>query len=475
MKKPGHSTFFLYVLLLFTFILTACQSENTFKVSNDYIAANKEQWLAKAYRVDKNGWIFLHIEGKPFERGFQRGYLTADEIEKYYNTISYLNEFETGRDIDFFIKASSKLFKNKVSSEYIKEMQGMVAGMREAGKEVTYDQMLFMNGYIDITWYWWPENKELMTPGCSALIASGDATSDGSIVMAHNSWAAYADLQFCNIIVDISPEKGNRILMQSIGPSIYSATDFFITSAGLIGTETTIGGFHGFNPKGTPVFERARRAMQYANSIDEWTQTMIENNSGAYANSWLIGDINTGQIAKLELGLKYHNIEKKTNGYFIGSNIAEDIKILRIETNAKDYDIRNKAVARRVRWEQLMKENYGGINTENAKTMLGDHYDAYLKKENPSSRTICGHYELENGAIPTSGTPYFPAGAIDGKVVDSSMAGDWKFWAKWGSSCDRDFNADEFLKEHPQYKWLEGYLPNLPPQPWTIMPVKQSD
>jgi hypothetical protein len=291
--------------------------------------------------------------------------------------------------------------------------------------------------------------------------------------MAHNTWDSYADGRFCNIIVDIVPEKGSRILMQSWGPCIYSCTDFFITSAGLVGTETTIGDFKGFNAKGTPVFERARKAMQYAGDINEWAKIMIDKNNGAYANSWLIGDIKTGEIARLELGLKYHKLEKKTNGYFTGSNVAEDLKILRIETSATYDDVRDDSVARRVRLEQLMKDNYGKLTAETAKKLLADHYDVYLKKENPSSRTICGHSELDDGSVPLSDKPYNPFGAIDGKVVDSRRAKDWQFWAKWGSSCDRNFDANEFLTEHPQYSWLKGYLPDLPAQPWTIFPPDQ--
>ena len=72
--------------------------------------------------------------------------------------------------------------------------------------------------------------------------------------------------------------------------------------------------------------------MQYARDINEWAKIMIEKNSGAYANSWLVGDTKTGEIALLELGLKNHSLEKKTNGYFAGSNITENIKILRKET-----------------------------------------------------------------------------------------------------------------------------------------------
>jgi len=435
-----------------------------------YNALQEKEWLTKAYRQDKNGWIYLHIEGKPFERGFQRGYLTANEIDECLKATDYMQVFKTAKEFDFFTKAATKLFKGKISKEYIEEMRGMVAGMEKAGKEITYEQMLFMNGFVDILWYWWPEEKESMGPGCSAFIAAGDATADGEIVMGHNTWSHYALFRFCNIIIDIVPDKGHRILMQSWGPCIYSVTDFFITGAGLIGTETTIGGFSGFNKKGTPVFVRARKAMQYANSIDEWAEIMIKNNNGAYANSWLLGDIKTNEIARLELGLKHHSLEKKTDGYFSGSNITDDKKILREETKISYDDIRTTYVARRERWKQLMKEHSGNINVETAKRMLADHYDVYLGREEPSSRTICGHVELDDGSIPTSKYAYCPTGALDGKAVDSRMVKDWKIWAKWGSSCDIGFDAQKFLEKHTQYDWLEGYLKDLPAKPWTVFP-----
>ena len=107
--------------------------------------------------------------------------------------------------------------------------------------------------------------------------------------------------------------------------------------------------------------------------------------------------------------------------------------------------------------------------------MLADHYDVYLEKENPCSRTICGHSELDDGGVPGSWRSYSPSGAIDGKVIDSNMAKDWQFWAKWGSSCDIGFDAKKFLEKHTQYDWLQGYLKDLPAEPWTIFPVKGNE
>jgi hypothetical protein len=49
---------------------------------------------------------------------------------------------------------------------------------------------------------------------------------------------------------------------------------------------------------------------------------------------------------------------------------VDDIYILREETDSKYDDIRDFAVARRVRWLQLMKKNYGKIDVELAKQML---------------------------------------------------------------------------------------------------------
>lgn len=438
---------------------------------------NEKEWLKKGYRLDLNGWIFLHIEGKPFERGFQRGYLTAAEIEDFLKTIAYVEKFQTAKEIRFFVEAAPRLFKDKVSEEFVEEMKGMVAGMEKAGKKVSYEEMLLMNGFIDVLWHWWPQQvqqEKAIGPGCSAFIATGEATADGKIVMAHNSWYFYHTLRFCNIIVEIFPERGHCILMQTWGPCLYSATDFFITGAGLMGTETTIGDFTGFDPKGLPIFERARKAMQYANSIDDWAALMIEKNNGAYANSWLLGDIRTNEIARLELGLKNHSFEKKKNGYYTGSNIVDDVKILREETEAVYDDIRDFCVARRVRWQQLMKKHYGRIDIEAAKVMLADHYDVYLEKEKPSFRTICGHWALDDGSVPGTLGAYLPGGAVDGKVVDSGLAKNWKLWAKWGSSCDIGFDAEEFLEKHPQYEWMEGCLKDLPASPWTLFPLEKN-
>ena len=215
-----------------------------------------------------------------------------------------------------------------------------------------------------------------------------------------------------------------------------------------------------------------RRATQDASSIDEWVEIMKRGNNGGYANAWLIGDTKTNEIARLELGLKYIGFERTRDGYYTGSNIAEDIKLLRLETDVNSDDIRRSIVARRVRWKQLMKQYAGKIDVELAKSFLADHYDTWLQKENPGSRTLCAHYELDSqiSGFPAY-MPFDPEGTYDGKVVDSAMAKRMSFVARWGAACGTPFNAAKFLEAHPQFDWMAGLLKDRPTQPWTVFQV----
>jgi hypothetical protein len=50
------------------------------------------QRLDSAYRYPRAGWIVMHIEGKPYERGVQHGKLLAAEIAAYVNALAAFNE-----------------------------------------------------------------------------------------------------------------------------------------------------------------------------------------------------------------------------------------------------------------------------------------------------------------------------------------------------------------------------------------------
>jgi hypothetical protein len=437
------------------------------------LSDGQTQWLARASRHEKAGWTYLHIQGGPRERGFQHGYLMAREIAELLRVDRAEWLHESSLDWTWLVASTRGFIQPAIDPEDRAELEGIVEGTEAAGLPVSFDDIVTENALFELSWYWWPIAQRKITGGldavqkpkqsCSSFIATGRMTRDGGIVLGHNTWFGYTQAVF-NVIVDIVPEKGHRILMQTRPGWIHSGTDFFITDAGLVGSETTIGGFEHYSEKGIPEFVRMRRATQDAGNLDGWCAMMTRGNNGGYANAWLIGDVKTGEIARLELGLQYVGLERTRDGVFFGSNIAENLSILRLETDTNDDDIRQPSVARRVRWRQLMRQDAGKIDVALAQAMLADCYDTCLNIQAPSARTLAGHSELDPSL--GAGTPFYPSGAFDGKVVDTAMARRMSFAARWGSADGTAFDAGKFLSEHPQFAWMDGLLKSRPVEPW---------
>jgi len=432
--------------------------------------------LAKGRRFDRAGWVYLHVEGDAHQRGFQHGYLLAPEIAGALHAARTSWHHQSAMDWPWLVSRAAAMFVPKADPENLAELDGIAEGLRAAGMSATRDEVLAYNGIIELSDYWWPGElkriKESAGPpaprqSCSSFIATGSQTRDGNVVLGHNTMQSYTD-PFPNVIEDIVPAHGHRIFWQTSPGWIHSGTDFFITDAGLVGSETTIGGFDGFDTNGVPEFVRMRRATQDANSIDDWCRLMRQGNNGGYANAWLLGDIHTREIARLELGLHQVAFERKHDGFFVGSNVAEDLKLLRLETSEDETDIRASSVARRVRWKELMQQSTGRIDVSLAKRFEADHYDAYRGKVYPGGRTLCGHFELDaEAASPWPGVPFGCAGTVDAKVVDATLAAQMSFDARWGSACGTAFDAAKFLAAHPQFDWMNGLLKDRPAQPWT--------
>ena len=104
----------------------------------------------KGYRYEENGWVFVHIEGAPYERGLQHGYLLAEEIQEALRVNSYTAKWDTGEDFEFFVEAADRMFTPKLDEEFLTEIKGIAAGATEAGVEVTYQELIAWNGLMEL-------------------------------------------------------------------------------------------------------------------------------------------------------------------------------------------------------------------------------------------------------------------------------------------------------------------------------------
>jgi hypothetical protein len=452
------------------------------------------------YSYEINGWTYISIWGEPRDRGYSYGFFSAKEFKNIQKMLEFNVLENTGHPWSFFVDLCKTDFMDDIRrrfSEFMDEMEGIADGMIAAGVDTSLAEIVAYNNYITIVDCWYPNSTHAFKMGpstgkegggggtrppaadrCSAFIATGDYTTDGKIVVAHNSFVEFIDGQYYKVILDLKPTNGHRFIMQTQPGSIWSGTDFFVTEVGIIGTETTIGGFIAYE-KNDPIACRIRKAMQYGNTMDEYVEILLDGNSGDYANAWLFGDIRSNEIMRFELGLKFWNVSKTTNGYFYGANFPFSPEIRNFEcANTGFRDIRRHQGARQVRIPDLMEEHKGQINLEIAKRIIGDHYDVYLHKENPCSRTVCSHYELDGREYmsdPSRPKPFAPRGVVDGAVADAECIKNMSIVMKYGSSCELPFHAKQFCNEHRQWKDLEPFLMDRPVQPWTVFSCGMKD
>ena len=283
------------------------------------IQASPDERLRGAFRnPQKEGWIFIHFEGKPGTVGFQHGYLLTPEIEDAKHAIELSATHEVKHSWADLRAVAEKTFWPKVPAEYREELQGMTAGLKAHGSKLDLTDLIAMNGFMEFSYYYddarKQETKGIATPAssvprepaerCSAFVATGSYTKDGRIVIAHSNWSDYLSGSRWKMVFDIVPASGHHLIMDGVPGLIHSGDDFGMNDSGIMITETTISNFHGFDKTAVPEFVRARRAMQYSESIDDFARIMKDGNNGGYANTWLVGDRKTNEIGRLELGLK---------------------------------------------------------------------------------------------------------------------------------------------------------------------------
>ncbi|MEM4058523.1 MAG: C45 family autoproteolytic acyltransferase/hydrolase [Thermoplasmata archaeon] len=267
------------------------------------------------------------------EIGKNREKNLKERIEKAIERFSFTFKQYWSLDWQWLKEFSTKYFKNKIDFEIEEEIRGMADGLKEAGSRLTEEDILALNCLFDAESYLTSiknknEKKINKNGGCTFFIANGDYTENGDYVIAHTTWWRYFTGINFNHLEIIRPEKGNLFMMQSSPGLLFSGTDFYYNSRGISISETTLDGIKTYNIDGIPIFQRLRLAIKKAADLYEVANILTKENTGAYANNYLIGDAREKKIGLLELATYNHVFSVKFNGYYVSSNLVQYPEIM---------------------------------------------------------------------------------------------------------------------------------------------------
>ena len=199
-------------------------------------ASASDSRLQGAYKFNDGGWTYVHLEGTPEQVGFQHGYLLAREIEDNVHVYTVTAPNVDKRPWSFFREAGKTVLWPHIDPEYQAELKGIVEGLQAQGSTLDLWDIVALNGDLELSDYYLPWLNEqqgkanppaAVAPGkCSAFIATGSATKDGKIVIAHSNWSSYAEGERWTVVFDIVPASGQHFLMDGLPGVITSQDDF---------------------------------------------------------------------------------------------------------------------------------------------------------------------------------------------------------------------------------------------------------
>jgi hypothetical protein len=430
--------------------------------------SSKDDWPSRAavttfgpaYRYPNGGWIYLHIEGQPYERGYQHGHLMAKEIVQYLERCAAeLDSKDKKESWNLARTTANALFLRGFDQEILAEMKGIAEGASDAGakwngRRIDLIDMVVANtsvelgelaGALPVTptgleglhlespVYFDRKRDVSIVERCSAFAANGKATRDGRMIIGHITMWPLTMAEQTNVMLDIQPTSGHRLLMQSYPGGIESGTDWYQNDAGIVLTETTIRQSP-FNMEGTPIAYRARKAIQYGDTIDKVVEYLSTRNNGLYTNEWLIGDSKNNEIAMYELGTYKSRLYRSTKndwfggteGFYWGDNNTKDLGMrLEYQPDPKGEPVHVPYVPgpRDLKWQELYREYSGKI----------DEQFAFLAFRTP---------------------PLVTASSMDAKVTTADMASRMMVWAVFGKPNQREWIPSTWSKE--QYPKNDG-------------------
>lgn len=425
--------------------------------------------ISKGTRVDKNGWIYIHVQGSPHDLGYQHATLLSAELDDALKALKIETRESTGKDWQWYRDSAYTLYWNKLDPEYQQEMQGMADAANDKGLKLDVRDILAMNAHIELGDYYLPWQRangktaliESHAPmACSAFVATGSFTADHKVVMGHNFWWSYFTGGRWKVLEDVKPEKGHEFIMDTLPGLIHSGTDWAQNDAGILITETTISGFVGYDPTGIPEFQRMRKAAQYSASLDDVVRIFKTGNNGGYANTWLLADTKTGEIGKLQLGLYNVVFDRTKDGAYYGANYPEDPKLMRDEAPMYSPEPEgNVCELRRRRWADLLTKNKGKVDAEMAKGFLADTYNVESQTNDGAGSALCG-----------IGFPY--NGACNAKVTTSDMAAHLSLWARMGITDGTAITRATAIKDYGITGEKAAMWPDFPSERWTMFRAK---
>ncbi|MBN2159516.1 MAG: hypothetical protein JW807_08980 [Spirochaetes bacterium] len=336
------------VIICSIITITACDEEYAWvePQAQSYSYSSLNDLMDRTYAPDGRGYLavnsegkkLLHLEGAPYEMGYQHGYLCAEAVSRMASVEFWggLIIQMTGIDVTvdqlydlvggeagvrtlvnlLYLPIDKAIRAGDVPKEFLEEINGIVDGANDAGFAVEFKSVMMNNmafdailgiGYPVVSPFIPLAIPFLPVPhACNAFVASGSATLDGRTLMGRDFMFANGAYYKYGLLIEYVPDNGNR-LVSVMAPS------FVGTAAGMnekgigIGIDMVPSANSNVTALGMGGLLINRYVLQYANELGQAAKILTTKKLGV---SWLfpigdgIGAEKGGAVVEVSANLK---------------------------------------------------------------------------------------------------------------------------------------------------------------------------
>lgn len=247
--------FVVFTFALLLLCITACEEYDWVDPQvHEYSFSSLNALTDITYAPDGKGYLgvsnegkkLLHVEGAPYEMGYQHGYLCAEEVSRmasyefWCGLIIHMAKLDMSPEqllaqvggekgvnflVDLLYVAVDKSIKNgEIPDEFLDEVQGIVDGANDAGYPVAFKSVMMNNmafdailgiGYPIIAPFLPFASESMLVPvphACNAFVATGDATADGRTLMGRDFMFPNGTYYKYGLLIECVPDTGNRFV-----------------------------------------------------------------------------------------------------------------------------------------------------------------------------------------------------------------------------------------------------------------------
>jgi isopenicillin-N N-acyltransferase-like protein len=292
----------------------------------------------------------IQVKGTHYEVGYQIGTQMKDQLRELIQQSKEYVKNDTEMDWSD-IRAQAQIlleFSRKYMPEYVEEIHGAADATGIDLIDLFSDmcEEIYSKNYLG---------------RCSDLIASGDVTADGSVLVAHNNDTS-PDLEKYAVVVHYKVDGEPEILAIGYGGLAISA-GFNSAGISLTGNELSMNDMK----TGVPRLLLVRKILA-AKTIAEAIDAAIFQPRASNYNQVITND--SGEIYSIEGSATDYEALYGTEGYLVHTNHFLSPRMRKFELDTRDI---TSSIVRYNRANRLMKNNKGQITVELLKEFLQDH------------------------------------------------------------------------------------------------------